>query len=264
MFQTQSQTQFQPAHFVIPGKSEKSEIDLNKEQMDTIYSIFKNVNLSLFIYTPSKITYNLNFISFLSNDRVVGDKNTALDGLNDTYKFNEKLKKKALDFNNAPYKLKTEQVKSDREINKNSILNLINENYPSIQNKKQILNNIIKCVMNKMLNNQFFVIKNDKYTYNNLFVPVFEYYKSIQVIPISAPILNIPVKKTEKKTDSTIKKNKKVLKKIKLLENLWDEEEEEEVETVELETKDETKTIEDETKTIEDETKTIEDETNKN
>jgi hypothetical protein len=249
MFQTQTQTQFQSAHFVIPVKTEKSEIELNKEQMDTIYSIFKNLNLSLFIYTPSKITYNLNFISFQSNDRVVGDKNTALDGLNDTYKFNEKLKKKALDFNNAPYKLKTEQVKTDREINKNSIFNLINENYPNIQNKKQILNNIIKCINNKMLNNPFFVIKKDEYTYNNLFVPVFEHYKSIQVIPTTAHILNIPVKKTtkyEKNTDvSIIKKNKKVLKKIKQLENVWDEEEEEEEE-------EEAKTIE--TETVETET----------
>ena len=219
-------------HFVISkstnsNKNSTNTNDINLEQMETIKNILQNVSFSSFVYTPPKITYNLKTITFVSNDRVAGDKNTCFEGLMDSYAYNDKLMKKALDFNNAPYKLKQEQVKYERENNKYFNLNLISKDYPSLQNKKQILNNIIKCVMLKLMNSQFIVIKTDVYTHENLFIPVFEYFKSIQPILISIPL---PVMTNKKNTkEQSIKKNndieEKILKtNIKLLENIWDDE----------------------------------------
>ena len=220
-------------HFVISNSNSNSNKnstntnDINLEQMETIKNILQNVSFSSFVYTPPKITYNLKTITFVSNDRVAGDKNTCFEGLMDSYAYNEKLMKKALDFNNAPYKLKQEQVKYERENNKYFNLNLISKDYPSLQNKKQILNNIIKCVMLKLMNSQFIVIKTDVYTHENLFIPVFEYFKSIQPVPVPLPL---PVMTNKKNTkEQSIKKNndieEKILKtNIKLLENIWDDE----------------------------------------
>jgi hypothetical protein len=223
-------------HFVIStsNKNSTNTNDLNLQQMETINNILQNVSFSSFVYTPSKITYNLKTITFVSNDRVAGDKNTCLEGLMDSYAHNEKLMKKALDFNNAPYKLKQEQVKYERENNKYFNLSLISKDYPSLINKKQILNNIIKCVMFKLMNNQFIVIKTDTYTYEQLFIPVFEYFKSIQPIPnpVSIPILTNLTNVTNEKNTlcfSEKTKAKKIEEKIvqtniKLLENIWDDE----------------------------------------
>jgi len=222
-------------HFVIStsNKNSTNTNDLNLQQMETINNILQNVSFSSFVYTPSKITYNLKTITFVSNDRVAGDKNTCLEGLMDSYAHNEKLMKKALDFNNAPYKLKQEQVKYERENNKYFNLSLISKDYPSLINKKQILNNIIKCVMFKLMNNQFIVIKTDTYTYEQLFIPVFEYFNSIQPVIVPVPVPNqisIPVLTNKKNTKTAKnKKNddieeKKVKNNLKLLENIWDDE----------------------------------------
>lgn len=226
-------------HFVISNstnsnKNSTNTNDINLEQMETIKNILQNVSFSSFVYTPPKITYNLKTITFVSNDRVAGDKNTCFEGLMDSYAYNDKLMKKALDFNNAPYKLKQEQVKYERENNKYFNLNLISKDYPSLQNKKQILNNIIKCVMLKLMNSQFIVIKTDVYTHENLFIPVFEYFKSIQpILPIQPILISIPTNtnnlKIEKQAKHKIieeKKLKKVKNDIKLLENIWDDESE--------------------------------------
>ena len=69
-------------HFVISkstnsNKNSTNTNDINLEQMETIKNILQNVSFSSFVYTPPKITYNLKTITFVSNDRVAGDKNTC-------------------------------------------------------------------------------------------------------------------------------------------------------------------------------------------
>lgn len=216
----------------------KTTRELYDEKCYEIENILRSLNIhkkaGKYIYTPEKITYNIKFNSLPINEP--GWTTPLLqymENVKETEEYNEKLMKKALNFDSACYKLKIGQVNFERNNSKTQIYDMCISNYKNYINGsiKEIVNIIKKIILKNVGTlSHFAIVKYDEETFNSVFVPVFEYFKNKETNTIEIDNNNETNKNcfdeirrinneklSKKQEDERIKNN------LKQFQGLWDE-----------------------------------------